>query len=287
MVWTKEWTKVEGYCTDQTIYEKKYYKMGGVARVTLANTNPKGLNFISPRGMSEMCACFREARMDDSIGCIILTGAGDKSFCAGGDLREEGAEKKPNDFQQMTDVHQNMRLAGKPIIAVVKGYAIGAGNHYAYHCDLTVAADNAIFGQVGPKVGSPASGTDVSYLARIVGQKRAREMWMLCRRYTAQQALEWGLVNFVFPLDKIDEEVEKICLELLEKVSTCLKVVKASFEEELEEMPHHTIDYWPTLINPTYMGGPEMRESMQAFMEKRTPDWGKVRGRPANFKSDK
>ena len=112
-------------------------------------------------------------------------------------------------------------------------------------------------------------------------------MWMLCRRYTAQQALAWGLVNFVFPLDKIDEEVEKVCLELLEKVPTCLKVVKASFEEEIELMPHHTIDYYPTLINPTYMGGAEMRESMQAFMEKRTPDWGKVRGRPDNFKSDK
>jgi dihydroxynaphthoic acid synthetase len=287
MAWTNVWTKVEGYCTDQTIYEKKYFKMGGVSRITLANTNPKGLNFISPRGMSEMCACLRESRLDDSIGCIILTGAGDKSFCAGGDLREEGSEKKPNDFQQMTDVHMNLRLAMKPVIAVVKGYAIGAGNHYAYHCDLTIAADNAIFGQVGPKVGSPASGTDVSYLARIVGQKRAREMWMLCRRYTAQQALAWGLINFVFPLDKIDEEVENICLELLEKVPTCLKVVKASFEEELEEMPHHTLDYYPTLINPTYFGGTEMRESMQAFMEKRTPDWGKVRGRPANFKSDK
>jgi dihydroxynaphthoic acid synthetase len=287
MTWTNQWTKVDGYCSDQTIYEKKYFKMGGVSRITMANTNPKGLNFISPRGMSEMCACFRESRLDDSIACIILTGAGDKSFCAGGDLREEGAEKKPNSFNQMTDVHLNMRLAMKPIIAVVKGYAIGAGNHYAYHCDLTIAADNAIFGQVGPRVGSPASGTDVAYLARIVGQKRAREMWMLCRRYTAQQALAWGLVNAIFPLDKVDEEVEKICLELLEKVPTCLKVVKSSFEEELEMMPHHTIDYYPTLINPTYFGGSEMRESMQAFLEKRTPDWGKVRGRPDNFKSDK
>ena len=287
MAWNKEWTKVDGYCTDQTIYEKKYYKMGGVSRITMANTNPKGLNFISPRGMSEMCACFRESRLDDSIGCIILTGAGDKSFCAGGDLREEGAEKKPNSFTQMTDVHLNMRLALKPIIAVVKGYAIGAGHHYAYHCDLTIAADNAIFGQVGPRVGSPASGTDVAYLSRIIGQKRAREMWMLCRRYTAQQALAWGLVNAVVPLDKVDEEVEKVCLELLEKVPTCLKVVKASFDEELEMMPHHTIDYFPTLINPTYFGGPEMRESMQAFLDKRTPDWGKVRGRPDNFKSDK
>jgi dihydroxynaphthoic acid synthetase len=287
MAWTKDWTKVEGFCTDQTIYEKKYYNMGGVSRITLANTNHAGLNFISPRGMNELCACLRDARLDDSIGVIVLTGAGDKSFCAGGDLRQEGEERKPNTFNQMTDVHLQMRLALKPIIAAVKGYVIGAGHHYAYHCDLTIAADNAVFGQVGPRVGSPASGSDVAYLARIIGQKRAREMWMLCRRYTAQQALAWGLVNSVVPLDKFDAEVEKWCLELLEKVPTCLKVVKASFDSEIELMPNHTIEYFPALINPRFSGGPEMRESMQAFLEKRTPDWGKVRGRPDNFKSDK
>lgn len=286
MVWTKDWTKVEGFTTDQTIYEKKYFNMGGVAKVTLANTK-KGLNFISPRGMNELCACLKEASLDDSIGVIILTGAGDKCFCAGGDLGQEGAEKKPNDYSQLTDVHRVIRQCLKPVIAVVKGYAIGAGHHYAYHCDLTIAADNAIFGQVGPKVGSPASGFDVTYLARVIGQKRAREMWMMCRRYSAQQALAWGLCNAVYPLDKIDEEVEKWCIELLEKVPTCLKVVKASFDSEAELMPFHSIDHFPSMINPRYFGGPEMRESMQAFLDKRTPDWGKVRGRPADFKSDK
>jgi len=284
MAWTKDWTKVEGFCTDQTIYEKKYFHMGGVSRITLANTNPKGLNFISPRGMNEMCACLRDARNDNSIGVVILTGAGDKSFCAGGDLRQEGEERKPNTFSQMTDVHLQLRLVLKPVIAVVKGYAIGAGNHYAYHCDLTIAADNAVFGQVGPRVGSAASGTDVTYLARIIGQKRAREVWMLCRRYTAQEALQMGMINAVYPLDKVDEEVEKWCVELLEKNPTCLKVVKASFDTEIEMMPFHTIEHFPTLINPTYQGGPEMREAMQAFMEKRSPDWGKLRGRPADFK---
>ena len=284
MAWTKDWTKVEGFCTDQTIYEKKYFHMGGVSRITLANTNPKGLNFISPRGMNEMCACLRDARNDNSIGVVILTGAGDKSFCAGGDLRQEGEERKPNTFSQMTDVHLQLRLVLKPVIAVVKGYAIGAGNHYAYHCDLTIAADNAVFGQVGPRVGSAASGTDVTYLARIIGQKRAREVWMLCRRYTAQEALQMGMINAVYPLDKVDEEVEKWCVELLEKNPTCLKVVKASFDTEIEMMPYHTIEHFPTLINPTYQGGPEMREAMQAFMEKRSPDWGKLRGRPADFK---
>jgi dihydroxynaphthoic acid synthetase len=283
MAWTKEWTRVAGFCTDQTIYEKKYFQMGGVSRITLANTNPKGLNFISPRGMNEMCACLRDARNDNSIGVVILTGAGDKSFCAGGDLRQEGEERKPNTFSQMTDVHLQLRLVLKPVIAVVKGYAIGAGNHYAYHCDLTIAADNAVFGQVGPRVGSAASGTDVTYLARLIGQKRAREVWMLCRRYTAQEALQMGMINAVYPLDKVDEEVEKWCVELLEKNPTCLKVVKASFDTEIEMMPYHTIEHFPTLINPTYQGGPEMREAMQAFMEKRSPDWGKLRGRPADF----
>jgi dihydroxynaphthoic acid synthetase len=287
MAWTKEWTKVEGFDFKETIYEKKYYKMGGVSRITMANTNPKGLNFISPLGMNEMCAAFRDSRNDDTIGVVVLMGAGDQSFCAGGDLRQEGEERKPGAFSQMTDVHLQMRLLLKPLIAAVKGYAIGAGHHYAYHCDLTIAADNAIFGQVGPRVGSPASGTDVAYLARIIGQKRAREMWMLCRRYTAQQALEWGLCNAVVPLDKFDEEVEKWCLEILDKVPTCLKVVKASFDAEIEMMPYHTIEHYPTLINPEYSGGPEMREAMQAFMEKRQPDWGKVRGRPDDFQSDK
>jgi len=286
MTWTNDWAKVEGFCTDQTIYEKKYYNMGGVSRITMANTK-KGLNFISPRGMNELCACLRDASKDDSIGVIVLTGAGDKCFCAGGDLGQESEEKKPNYFNQMTDVHRELRACLKPVIAAVKGYAIGAGHHYAYHCDLTIAADNAIFGQVGPKVGSPASGFDVAYLARVIGQKRAREMWLCCERYSAQKALEWGLCNAVVPLDKFDEEVEKWCLKILDKVPTCIKVVKASFDNEAELMPFHTIEYWPNLINPDYFGGPEMRESMQAFLDKRTPDWGKVRGRPDDFKSDK
>jgi dihydroxynaphthoic acid synthetase len=286
MAWEKEWTKVEGFCTDQTIYEKKYFNMGGVARITMANTK-KGLNFISPRGMNEMCACLKDAGLDETIGCIVLTGAGDKCFCAGGDLGQESEERKPNDYFQLTDVHMMLRQCLKPIIAAVRGFAIGAGHHFAYHCDLTIAADNAIFGQVGPKVGSPASGMDVSYLARVIGQKRAREMWMMCRRYTAQQALAWGLCNAVVPLDKLDEEVEKWCLELLDKVPSCLKFVKASFDLEAEMIPFHSIEQWPGFINPNYSGGAEMRESMQAFLEKRTPDWGKVRGKPADFKSDK
>src|SRR4030042_4339775 len=119
MAWTKDWTKVEGFCTDQTIYEKKYYHMGGVSRITMANTNPKGLNFISPTGMNEMCAALRDARLDDSIGVVILTGAGDKSFCAGGDLRQEGAPRTKGTFSQMTDVHLQLRLVMKPVIAVV------------------------------------------------------------------------------------------------------------------------------------------------------------------------
>ena len=105
MAWEKEWTKVEGYCTEETIYEKKYFQMGGIARITMANTNPKGLNFISFKGMAELCACFKEANLDDTIGVVVLTGAGDKCFCAGGDLRDESAEKKPNDYEQMPDVH--------------------------------------------------------------------------------------------------------------------------------------------------------------------------------------
>jgi 1,4-dihydroxy-2-naphthoyl-CoA synthase len=183
----------------------------------------------------------------------------------------------------MPDLELHLRLLGKPVIAAVKGYCIGYGNHFAYHCDFTIAADNAQFGQTGPRVGSPAGGSPVAYLARVIGQKRAREMWMLCRRYTAQEALQMGLINTVVPISQLDEEVDKWCQELLEKNPTCLQILKASFDNEIEDMPHAAA-YYPSLIAPHFFGSEEQREAQNAFLEKRKPDWGRIiRQRPADF----
>lgn len=284
MEWSREWQRETALkLSPDTVYEKKYFDQGGVARITMSRTNPKGLNLITPVGIRELIYCMRDARNDASIGVVIIRGAGDKSFNAGGDV---GGEKEDSQqvFEDEPSVHAHMRLLGKPIIAVVKGFCIGMGNHLAYHCDFTLAGENAVFGQVGPRVGSPAGGKIVAYLAHVVGTKKARELWMLCRRYNAQEALQMGLINAVFPVDKVDEEAEKWAQELLEMNPTCLRIVRTSFDDELENMPHNEA-YFANLISMNFFGGQEQLEAMNAFLEKRKPDWGKtLRGRPEGFK---
>jgi dihydroxynaphthoic acid synthetase len=284
MEWSREWQKETAVkLSPDTVYEKKYFDQGGVARITMSRTNPKGLNLITPVGIRELIYCMRDARNDASIGAVILRGAGDKSFNAGGDV---GGEKEDSQqvFEDEPSVHAHMRLLGKPIIAVVKGFCIGMGNHLQYHCDLTLAGENAVFGQVGPRVGSPAGGKIVAYLAHVVGQKKARELWMLCRKYNAQEALQMGLINAVFPVDKVDEESEKWAEELLAMNPTCLRIIKTSFEDEVENMPHNEA-YFANLISMKFFGGVEQLEAMNAFLEKRKPDWGKtLRGKPESFK---
>jgi len=284
MEWSREWQKETAVkLSPDTVYEKKYFDQGGVARITMSRTNPKGLNLITPVGIRELIYCMRDARNDASIGAVILRGAGDKSFNAGGDV---GGEKEDSQqvFEDEPSVHAHMRLLGKPIIAVVKGFCIGMGNHLQYHCDLTLAGENAVFGQVGPRVGSPAGGKIVAYLAHVVGQKKARELWMLCRKYNAQEALQMGLINAVFPVDKVDEESEKWAEELLAMNPTCLRIIKTSFDDEVENMPHNEA-YFANLISMKFFGGVEQLEAMNAFLEKRKPDWGKtLRGKPESFK---
>jgi 1,4-dihydroxy-2-naphthoyl-CoA synthase len=284
MEWSREWQKETALnLSPDTVYEKKYFDQGGVARITMSRTNPKGLNLITPVGIRELIYCMRDARNDASIGVVIIRGTGDKSFNAGGDV---GGEKEDSQqvFEDEPSVHAHMRLLGKPIIAVVKGFCIGMGNHLAYHCDFTLAGENAVFGQVGPRVGSPAGGKIVAYLAHVVGVKKARELWMLCRKYNAQEALQMGLINAVFPVDKVDEESEKWAEELLGMNPTCLRIVRTSFDDEIENMPHNEA-YFANLISMKFFGGPEQLEAMNAFLEKRKPDWGKtLRGKPADFK---
>jgi dihydroxynaphthoic acid synthetase len=284
MQWTKDWAEVPGFEFKNIIYEKKYFAMGGVARITMARTNAKGLNTITLQMQSDIITALRNARLDRSIGVVVFQGAGDKSFCVGGDISEEKKDSQQA-MEESPDLELHLRLLGKPVIAAVKGYCIGYGNHFAYHCDFTIAADNAQFGQTGPRVGSPASGAQVAFLARVIGHKKAREMWMLCRRYTAEQALQMNLINVVVPLAKLDEEVDNWCQELLEKNPTCLRVVKASFDNEIEDMSHAAA-YFPSLVAPYFFGSEEQHEAQNAFLEKRKPDWGKIiRQRPDDFEA--
>ncbi|MBI3031814.1 MAG: enoyl-CoA hydratase/isomerase family protein, partial [Candidatus Rokubacteria bacterium] len=209
-------------------YQDILYELKGhVARITI--NRPKQYNAFTGDTLKELTLAFEGAGTDEEVGVIVLTGAGDKAFCAGGDVNWEKEGGLERQVLEPYTLHLTVSRCPKPVIARVNGYCIGGGNHLAYFCDFTIAAEHAVFGQNGPRVGSPASGAIVSYLTRVVGAKRAREMSMLCRRYTAQQALEMGLVNAVVPMEKLDDEVTRWCDELLALSPTCLKVLKASF----------------------------------------------------------
>ena len=260
-------------------YNDILYEVNGqVARITI--NRPKQLNAMTGDTFKELTLAIEDAGGDDSIGVIVLTGAGDRAFSAGGDVNWEKTAGADRLILEPYNLHLTVSRCLKPIIARVSGYAIGGGNHLAYWCDLTIAADHSVFGQNGPRVGSPAGGPIVSYLTRIIGHKRAREVWMLCRKYSAQQALEWGLVNAVVPKEKLDEEVQKWCDEILSLSPTCVKILKASFIDEFESIIGQgdavrrlalTKEFWET----------EQKEGAQAFLEKRKPDFWKHRKKKA------
>ncbi|MBC7285941.1 enoyl-CoA hydratase-related protein [Hoeflea sp.] len=255
-------------------YEDILYSVeNGVARITI--NRQKSLNALRGITMLELVKSIERAGNDRTVGVIVLTGAGDRAFSSGGDVRweKEGGLKDRHISVNPRAVHEAMRHCGKPVIAVVKGYAIGMGNHLAYFCDLTIAADNAIFGQNGPRVASPAEGWLVSYSQRVLGVKKAREMWMLCRRYSAQEALEMGLCNVVVPLADIDAEVEKWCAEINGLSPTCLKIVKASFEADIDYLRDPSPNHFQKLIAPDFFETEESKEGQNAFLEKRKPDF--------------
>ena len=255
------------------LYEVK----DGIARVTI--NRPKTLNSLLPSTVIDMVTAIERAERDKTVGVIVITGAGDRAFCSGGDVNweKEGGLKNRHITVNMRILHEAIRHAGKPVIAAVKGYAIGMGNHFAYSCDLTIAADNAIFGQNGPRIGSPAEGWIVSYSVRVLGAKRAREMWMLCRRYSAQQALEMGLCNVVVPLAEFEAEVDKWCKEILALSPTVLKVIKTSFEAESDYLREPAPNHFLKLVAPDFFDTPESAEGQNAFLEKRKPDFMRFR----------
>ncbi|MEE8558548.1 MAG: 1,4-dihydroxy-2-naphthoyl-CoA synthase [Myxococcota bacterium] len=260
-----------------TYEDIRYEKKDGVARVTI--NRPKVLNAFRARTLSEMYSAFRDAWYDRAVGVVVLRGTGDRAFCVGGDqkVRSEGgydadAEGKPFDVER---VHQMIRAVPKPVIAAVNGYAIGGGNVLAALCDLTIAADTARFGQVGPRVGSFDAGFGTAYLSRIVGEKRAREIWYLCRQYSAEEALDLGLVNRVVPAAELDAEVDRWCTEILEKSPTALRFLKLSFNADTDHISGLSSLAMSSL--GLYYPTEEAAEGRRAFAEGRAPDFRKLR----------
>lgn len=252
-----------------------YHKAEGIAKLTI--NRPQVRNAFRPQTVMELMQAFADAREDPKIGVIILTGQGPLAFCSGGDQKVRGnggyvgGDGVPRlnvlDFQRM------IRTCPKPVIAMVAGYAIGGGHVLHMLCDLTIAAENARFGQTGPRVGSFDGGWGASYMARLIGQKRAREVWFLCRQYDAQTALQWGLVNAVVPLEKLEEETVQWCREILQNSPIAIRCLKAALNADcdgqagIQELAGNaTLLYYMT---------EEGKEGKNAFLEKRRPDFTK------------
>jgi len=258
----------------------RYEKAEGIAKITI--DRPKVRNAFRPQTVRELQRAFTDARDDADIGVVILTGAGDKAFCSGGDQRVRGhggyvgADGVPR--LNVLDLQRQIRTLPKPVVAMVAGYAVGGGHVLHMMCDLTIAADNARFGQTGPKVGSFDGGYGAAYMARIVGQKKAREIWFLCRQYDAAQALDMGLVNTVVPLRDLEAETVRWCREMLENSPIALRCLKAALNADcdgqagLQELAGNA-----TLL--FYMTE-EGREGSQAFLEKRKPDFKRFKRLP-------
>ena len=247
----------------------------GIAKITI--NRPEVRNAFRPRTVSEMYDAFSVARDDASIGVIILTGAGTEAFCAGGDQKIRGHGGYVGEDQiprlNVLDLQRLIRVIPKPVIAMVAGYAVGGGHVLHVVCDLTIAAENAIFGQTGPKVGSFDGGYGSGYLAKIVGHKKAREIWYLCRQYNAREALEMGLVNKVVPLAELEKETIQWCREILEKSPTAIRFLKAAFNAESDGLAGlQQLAGDATLL---FYTTEEAKEGRDAFKEKRKPDFSR------------
>lgn len=254
-------------------YEKT--EDGAIAKITI--NRPEVRNAFRPLTVNELLQAFELAHQDEQVGVIILTGEGEKAFCSGGDQKVRGHAGYLGDDGvprlNVLDLQKKIRSLPKPVVAMVAGYAIGGGHVLHIVCDLTISADNARYGQTGPKVGSFDGGLGSSYLARIVGQKKAREIWYLCRQYDAQQALEMGLVNTVVPLEDLENETVKWCREMLAHSPLALRCLKSAMNADCDgQMGLLDLAGNATLL---YYMSEEAKEGKQAFIEKRKPDFGK------------
>jgi naphthoate synthase len=261
-------------------YEKSSGADSGIAKITIAR--PEVRNAFRPRTVIEISQALEDAREDTEIGVIVLTGEGPDAFCSGGDQRVRGDSGYLNDDEagragvgrfHVTDLHIQIRRLPKPVVAMVAGYAIGGGHVLHLVCDLTIAADNARFGQVGPKVGSFDGGFGAGLLANLVGPKKAKEIWFLCRQYSAEEAREMGLVNTVVPLERLEEETVQWCREMLALSPFSLRLLKASFnaaEDGLSGIQQLAHD-----ANLLFYGSEEAQEGRDAYREKRRPDFSR------------
>src|ERR1700704_4708041 len=266
-------------------YEKSAAPDEGIAKVTIAR--PEVRNAFRPRTIVEISRALEDAREDTAVGVIVLTGEGTDAFCSGGDQRvrgdsgyldEDAAGRGGVGRFHVTDLHVQIRRMPKPVVAMVAGYAIGGGHVLHLVCDLTIAADNARFGETGPRVGSFDGGFGASILSRLVGPKKAKEIWFLCRQYDAGQALEMGLVNTVVPLERLEEETVLWCREMLALSPFSLRLLKASFnaaEDGLSGVQQLAHD-----ANLLFYMSEEAQEGRDAYVEKREPDFTKFPRRP-------
>jgi naphthoate synthase len=257
-----------------------YHQAEGIAKITI--NRPQVRNAFRPETVQELSDAFRRAHLDSQIGVIILTGAGELAFCSGGDqkIRGEGGYRDNQGVEHLNvlELQRQIRTLPKPVVAMVAGYAIGGGHVLHLICDLSIAADNARFGQTGPKVGSFDAGLGAGLLARTVGQKKAKEIWFLCRQYDARQALEMGLVNAVVPLAELERETVNWCREMLVHSPTALRVLKSAFNAETDGLAG--IQELAGNATALFYLTEEAQEGRNAFVEKRPPDFTKFPRRP-------
>lgn len=263
----REWTTLKEY--EDILFE--FYN--GIARITI--NRPQVRNAFTPRTVSEMSDAFYICRERRDVRVVVLTGAGDKAFCSGGDMHVKGHGGYVGDDGvprlNVLEVQKQIRSLPKPVIAAVNGFAIGGGHVLHVVCDLTIASDNAVFGQTGPRVGSFDAGFGSSYLARVVGQKKAREIWFLCRKYNAQEALDMGLVNKVVPLAELEDEYVAWAEEMMQLSPLALRMIKVGLNAELDGQAG--IQELAGDATMLYYMTDEAREGGRAFLEKRKPEW--------------
>jgi 2-ketocyclohexanecarboxyl-CoA hydrolase len=257
----------------------RYEVEEGLAWITI--DRPDRMNAFRGRTVDELIGCFKRAWASSEVGVVCLTGAGDRAFCTGGDQKQraETGDYGPSEsgLFEVEYLHRLIREIPKPVIAAVNGYAIGGGHVLHVLCDLTIASDTAVFGQTGPRVGSFDAGFGTAYLARVVGEKRAREIWMLCRQYDAETAERWGLVNRVVPAAELRAEVRRWADEVLALSPTALRFVKQSFNADTEQLAGLGQLAFSGL--GLFVESDEAREGVAAFTEKREPDFGPYRAR--------
>ncbi len=273
---TIDWQEI----TDPGLTDVTYHKAEGIAKITI--TRPEVHNAFRPETVRGMLRGFKMAHLDKEVGVIILTGAGGKAFCSGGDQRIRGdggyTDLDGSEGLDVLELQRLMRTIPKPVVAMIAGWAIGGGHVLHLCCDLAIAAENARFGQTGPKVGSFDGGFGVALMSRLIGQRKAKEIWFLCRQYDAQQALDMGLVNTVVPLDKLEEETVQWCREMLALSPMALRMLKAAFNADTDGAVG--LQQLAGDATGLFYQTAEGQEGRDAYLEKRPPDFSKFSRRP-------